>query len=230
MSHSPYKHMSARDTQRLDLILLDGLSRCKEPASTDAVIQISDPRDFAKIESNDAVYVLTLMVAAGYAEQTGKNSNALRWVITEKGRAHLIASETRSVIEEVARHTPIRTESVRAGSVTDKPRIEEATEMDLNARLRASHDELDRNGVPRLPAVATVCLNEDELDDWWTSLDTTSRAVAFTEYSLRNAGPTTSGVEIRVPVIGTAGEMVGEWAAMPARVNRQQHECVTGGD
>jgi hypothetical protein len=211
---SPYTHMSGRNVQRLDLVLLDGLSHCKAPASTDAVMQISDPRGFANLDLESVIHELTLMIAEGFVVRSESPAfhDRLAWAITDKGRAHLIASETRGVIDDVASHTPIRT-----AKVSEKPRIEEVPEMDLNARLRASHAKLDREGVaqvsvcnakvPKLPPVATVCVTGEELDDWWSSLDVSSKGIAFTEYSLINAAPLTAGESFRIPLVGTAGDL-----------------------
>jgi hypothetical protein len=233
---SPYSHMSAREVERLDLILLDGLSHCGDAASTDAVIHISDPRGFAQIDTEQAIYQLTMLVAEGYVSRLDSKTfkGGLQWQITEKGRAHLIATETRSVIAEVTRHTPIRTTNV-----PDKPQIEEVAEMDLPARLRASHAKLNRDGVPpageKLPSVVTVPLDEDELDDWWSSLAIADKAAAFIEYSLMESGPRIITSEPKIPILGTIGagaQIVSTEVRDPFQVGgeKRKHECVTGGD
>lgn len=37
----------------------------------------------------------------------------------------------------------------------------------------------------RDPEIATVCIDEEELDDWWKTLDCDQKADAFTQFSLR---------------------------------------------
>jgi hypothetical protein len=53
---------------------------------------------------------------------------------------------------------------------------------------------------PEPPAVATVCLAEDELDDWWTLLDVDRKASLFVGHALLHAIE-----DRRIPVVGTIG-------------------------
>ena len=62
----------------------------------------------------------------------------------------------------------------------------------------------------RKPAVAMLCINEDELDGWWDALDVEAKADAFSQWSLANdgsnchlyLGPSRGGI----PLVGAIGE------------------------
>ena len=49
------------------------------------------------------------------------------------------------------------------------------------------------------PSTATVCLDEDELDDWWHGLDVECKADAFVGFSLRAQGQGESHIDYGVP-------------------------------
>lgn len=199
-------------------VLLDALAACTGPANTEMVTEFADPRGERHLKPEQVGYSLAEMVADGYVYRIGNDDGSGAWAITQKGRAHLVAIEAKQIFADCERHTPVR-----------RPRIEEAPESyspgpeSLNERLRACHEELDRQGVPRvsvcnakepkLPAFARVAINEDELDDWWSSLDVTAKGVAFTEYSLQNAGPTIAADPARIPVTGTVGDLSPEMIA-----------------
>jgi hypothetical protein len=65
--------------------------------------------------------------------------------------------------------------------------------------------------VPEKPSSALLCVDEDELDDWWDALDVEAKADAFVQWSLGNDGRNSHVyIESRetkaVPVAGTVSE------------------------
>jgi hypothetical protein len=81
-----------------------------------------------------------------------------------------------------------------------------------------------RHREPKEPSTALLCLDEDELDDWWESLDVELKADAFTNFALRMHTGEDSHVYIEpehpsIPVLGTVGETAEEWNAKAARIN-----------
>lgn len=66
---------------------------------------------------------------------------------------------------------------------------------------------------PRIPSLAYICLDEDELDNWWNGLDVEAKSDAFIGYSLRAQGQDDShvycpGLELddSIPMKGTIGQ------------------------
>jgi hypothetical protein len=60
-------------------------------------------------------------------------------------------------------------------------------------------------------AIATVCLDEEDLDAWWLSLDVEQKADAFAEFSLTMyQGQSRLYIEPRIPVEGVIGEPIKE--------------------
>jgi hypothetical protein len=224
VSHSPYRYIgqnkAGSTVVRSDLILLDALSHCENPASVEALIEIADPRGAAKLVRSEVIRELSSMVGDGYVGYFKGEGLPKEWIITPKGRAHLVACEAQEIFDECARHTPIR-----------------AT---LDDQLRGSHAKLDREGVPparvscchpqepKPAAVATVCLNEDELDDWWSCLDVEAKAAAFCEYSL--AEITRSYKKEGIPLAGVVGDLHPQTVEALKHVAAAAHESVTGGD
>ncbi len=217
---SPYDYIgtdkAGNRATRTDLMLLDALSHCTSVVTTGALVEIADPRGLAQLTTRDAIRLLTFMVADGYVTREedahiGERS-LLTWLITEKGRAHLIAAEARDIFNECARHTPVCRDR-RAG---DTPRIEEVpirTEAgaDLHEQLKATHARLDELGIADAPATALLCIDEDELDDWWESLDVEMKADAFAQFALHMHDGAESHVYVErtdcVPFGGTVGEL-----------------------
>lgn len=226
---SPHKFIGIDDAGnkkvRTDLLLLDALAGCEKPVTTEMLIEIADPRDITHMKTEQVIFTLTLMLADGHVHRTESQAwpvnQRLRWQITEKGRAHLVACEAQDIFADCERY---------AGVKPTAPRIEEAPESyspgpeSFHERLRASHEDLDRRGVPPAlpkdpfqvsvcnakepprtprPAIARVCLSEAELDDWWFALDVEAKAAAFCDYSLST---TIAAAEPRIPAIGTIGE------------------------
>jgi hypothetical protein len=65
---------------------------------------------------------------------------------------------------------------------------------------------------PTIASVAYICLDEDELDNWWDGLDVEAKSDAFIGYSLRAQGQDDSHVycpgldlDDSIPVRGTIG-------------------------
>lgn len=243
---SPYKYIGVNNDGhrviRTDLILLEGLSHCENPVTTEAILEIADPRNQARLDEKNSIAIMVGMMADGYVERSESSaypaSERLRWQITQKGRAHLIAIGAEQIFEDLARCTHIRPDRrPRVDPLTISEAAEPAgvKEMDLNARLRASHARLDSDGVapanslePKLPAVATICLDEEELDEWWAAMDISAKGIAFAEYSLRNAGRLVGGEEMRIPIVGTAGETAEEWNNIAVRLSPKP-QTATGG-
>lgn len=230
---SPYDYIgtnaAGHKVARTDLMLLDALAHCSSAITTAAIVEIADPRGLAQLTSRDAIRLLTFMLADGYVERHGGFTSdsqriSLAWQITEKGRAHLIAEEARDIFNECARHTPVG----RDRRCSDKPRIEEAPEpirteagAALHEQLKAAHTRLDELGVvsvsachpgePEAPATALLCVDEDELDEWWESLDVEMKADAFAQFALNMHHGFDSHVHVeptdRVPLAGTVGDL-----------------------
>lgn len=260
---SPYKYIGTNHAGqrmiRADLILLEGLSHCENPVTTEAILEIADPRNQARLDEKYSIGLLVEMMAEGYVERLDAGAwpgERLRWKITEKGRAHLIATEAQQIFEDLARCTHIRADrrpKVDPLTITEAPEPGNVQDMDLNARLRASHAKLDKDGIPaaapastlgeprmqvticdtqepKLPAVATVCIGEDELDAWWDSLDVDQKADAFAGFALRMyQGESRIAVEpASIPILGTVGETAEEWSAIVDRVNGKQPAAAGG--
>jgi hypothetical protein len=60
---------------------------------------------------------------------------------------------------------------------------------------------------PRFPATALLCVNDEDLDAWWDSLDVEGKAEAFAAYALDVAitGGRVHVDDLRIPVVGTIG-------------------------
>jgi hypothetical protein len=71
-------------------------------------------------------------------------------------------------------------------------------EAEAPGELRAS---VCAHGEP--PAVATMCLNEDELDEWWEDLDVECKAEAFLGFYLGSSSHVSFERETRIPLAGT---------------------------
>lgn len=234
---SPHKYIGTDEAGnrkgRTDLLLLDALSHCKEPVSTNALIEIADPRDFLRMKNEQVIFILTSMIADGFVDRSESAAffgDRLRWQITEKGRAHLVACEAQDVFADCEHYAAVKPANLR---------IEEAPESyspgpdPLNARLRAAHADLDSRGVapakprdpfqvsvcnaqePKAPAFARITVHEDELDDWWEALDVDAKAAAFCEYSL---------------TARIVGDLKPETVAALRNTAAAAYECVTGGD
>jgi hypothetical protein len=107
---------------------------------------------------------------------------------------------------------PMTISSVDKWSITVRGR---AKILAAAARNAFAADEVDveirrcRHREPQLPAAATVCLTEDELDDWWQEQDVEMKAHAFLVVSLggQNAGDSHVDLsDLRIPVVGTIGD------------------------
>lgn len=241
---SPYDYIgtskAGNRVARTDLMLLDALSNCYIPVTTGALVEFADPRGLAQLTSGDAIRLLSFMLADGYVERAERrDGTGLLWSITEKGRAHLIACEAKDIFDECARHTPV----ARDRRSTDKPHVEEAphthdvpirTEAgaNLHKQLLASHTRLDELGiVEEEPATALLCVDEDELDDWWQNLDVEAKADAFVQWSLGNDGRNSHVYieEPRIPLAGTVGESPEEWAKIADRFTSVSDKLRAGG-
>lgn len=196
MMHSPYKYIGTnRAGERVvrgDLILLDGLSHCENAVTLDYLLEISDPRNQARLDKGEAIRLLIGMMADGYvtrdeSQACPKPPARLRWKITEKGRSYLItkeasliAKEANEIFEELARYTHIKVEPLQ---------IEEAPDPDHGS----------------LPSVAVVHLSEEELDDWWVEQDVEVKAAAFLRFHLGERRENIPALPL-IPVVGTVSD------------------------
>lgn len=135
--------------------------------------------------------VLATLVERGWIRlHAGADSSVPRYSITQRGKARWAADEAREVFS-----TPV------------KPRIEEAP---VEAAVCNRKDP---------PPTAVICLDEDELDDWWANLDVENKADAFARYALHQE---TSYVAVdaqvsTIPVMGTIG---GDNAKLQERIRQ----------
>jgi hypothetical protein len=221
---SPYDYIGVNKggnkVVRTDLMLLDALSNCDAPVTTAALTERADPRGLAKLTSGDTIRLLSFMLADGFVTREGFScDNRLTWKITEKGRAYLIAEEARDIF-----NTPLG----RDRRCADKPRIEEAPEpirrteagAALHEQLVDSHAHLDNQRAsasvcnakePEVPPTALLCVDENELDDWWESLDVEGKADAFAQFALNMHHGFDSHIHVertdRAPLAGTVGNL-----------------------
>jgi len=191
-------------TPEVDLALLDALQQCIAPVGLEALTEIAWPRDNAHSVPLVRQW-LTALESAGYVTRyIGVEGAPFTWAITDKGRAHWAACEARQVFRECAEHTP-----VRPAPKPDSFRITACDAAD-----------------PHIPSTALLCVDEDELDEWWDNLDVGCKADAFAGFALRmHSGESHVYVEAGVPIIGTAGETAEEWAAKAKRVPQQEAQA-----
>jgi Fe2+ or Zn2+ uptake regulation protein len=82
-----------------------------------------------------------------------------------------------------------------------------------------------RHHEPEEPATTVICLDEDELDEWWESLDVDMKGDCFAGFALKMYRGENNHTYIEpehqsIPVRGTAGETAEEWKAKAERLNR----------
>jgi hypothetical protein len=139
--------------------------------------------------------------------------------ISPLGKARVCASDARRAWNGRVPTEPVK-EAVHAAATP--PRTEAGSI--LHEQLKGSHAHIDRQAAapvsvslcnaqePRVPDFATVCMNEDELDDWWSSLDVQQKASAFVEFSLETAPARKSAeshthIHTHIHVAGTVGDL-----------------------
>lgn len=89
---------------------------------------------------------------------------------------------------------------------------------------------------PTVPATALLCVTEDELDDWWDTLDVEQKADAFAGFALTMYDPEHSHTYIEspnlsIPLVGDVGETPERWAAIAEKyspANPAHNEAAQG--
>jgi hypothetical protein len=182
-----------RQAKRPDLAILDVLWKSAMPITLHAIqTHVCSHQDWVSADalaSHTKKLALDGMVDVSSYETVG----VPHYSITVKGRTHLVAAETHFIM----------------GGHPPAPAVEEPAQVSVC--------DLREPEVPD-PAIATICIDEDELNNWWDGLGVEAKADAFTRYALDTEGrdshvyiePTST---VSVPIIGTAGESAEEWAA-----------------
>jgi hypothetical protein len=176
---------------RPDLAILDALWRCKEPITLGVLYKHVCPHD--KWISLEAVGDRLKELISGdlvTVSQHPRGGGAPVYAITCKGRVLLVSHKTDAVLNENVAPAPARATCCNAAEPPEE------------------HE----------PAVALLCVDEDELNDWWDALDVEAKADAFAQWSLGNDGRNSHiyiepCAAISIPVLGSAGETVEEWKA-----------------
>jgi hypothetical protein len=150
---------------RVDLAILDALGRCAEPITFRALC--SHVCAHSHWASDDAISrTLMQLVAEKHVVQSrhpaAKGGAPLFYNITQAGQVRLTAAEASPSHESF-----------------HKEHREEPLQVSM-----CDHSE------PEVPdaAQALICIDEDELNDWWDALDVEAKADAFAQYSLANDG------------------------------------------
>jgi DNA-binding MarR family transcriptional regulator len=86
---------------------------------------------------------------------------------------------------------------------------------------------------PEVPdaAIATICIDEDELNNWWDGLEVEAKADAFTRYALDTEGRDSRVyiepcAAVSVPVVGTVGDTAAENKAEAERMQKRVQERI----
>lgn len=184
---------------RPDLAILDVLSKCIDPITlTDIQKRVGADTDWVSLGALGTA--TEQLVSDGLATRSCERAGIMSvYGITCKGRARLIVADTNSIFHNHLKDEPISVSMCNAPEVPEDPE----------------------------PAVALLCVHEDELDDWWNALDVEAKGDAFAQWSLGNDGRNSHVyIEPRppqasVPVVGTAGETAEEWNDKAARLNEK---------
>ncbi len=97
-----------------------------------------------------------------------------------------------------------------AVQIMEQDEAEAAAALDAEAKAEPMSVTVCNSVEPddREPAHALLCVDEDELYDWWDALDVEAKAEAFVQWSLGNDGCNSHiNIEPRtvsVPIVGTA--------------------------
>lgn len=164
---------------RLDLLVLDLLSKASEPMSYATIHQNLK----ASAQLTDGTLGLlgrTLQqhLADGHILRLGNPSCIPDYEITPKGRAHLIAEETAAVLREhvTAEPAPLHVD------ISPEDAAEALGDSVSTGRVEPMQVTACHRTEP--PSVALCHLDEAHLDDWWNGLDVELKADAFLGFSL----------------------------------------------
>lgn len=191
---------------RPDLAILDALWICKNSISLTHIYRWVCPRDsWISLEAlGDQVKRLVHDGLAIVGSSPAGGSVPV-YTITPKGHARLIAGQT-----EILGREPV---------MRERPQPETADPVVVTLCNAGEPGDKD-------PAIATLCVDENELDQWWSFLDVEAKADAFVQWSLSNDGSNSHiyiepAAAVRVPIVGTAGETAEEWKAKAERLHPQ---------
>lgn len=174
-------------TGRPDLAILDALWRCKNPITLAALNKHVCPQEqWVSVEAQTAQ--IRTLEDAGYVHRSSDPTGGPVYSITQRGRAHLIAADSALLMRPFVETTgdTLRDVMQPYATMADKAQpsatSESAEEYPRVVSVCAGQDE-DTD-----PPVALLCVDEDELDNWWAALDVEAKADAFAQYSLSNDG------------------------------------------
>lgn len=165
---------------RVDLAILDALARCADPITFVALAKHVCAHEHWV--SEDAISQKLVQLIGVKHVVTSKHPAAggpPLYSITQSGQVYLTAAEA-------------------------MPSTQPPTHEPLQVAICNRHE-------PEVPDAdqALLCVDEDELDDWWDALDVEAKADAFAQYSLSNDGRN-SHIHIepshRIPVAGTISQ------------------------
>ena len=177
---------------RPDLAILDALTHCALSTNITVLHELVCPREqWVNLEALGN-WLLGLENVGYVGRDPGADSAMPLYHITCKGRAWLCASDARAIFGE-------RVDNKHAAAAA-APRPEPIQVSACDAEER------------KLPSTALICLDEDELNDWWTSLDVECKADAFAQFALHMHEGHDSHVYVEpshlsVPVTGTIGAL-----------------------
>lgn len=173
---------------RVDLAILDVLARRDYPLALNAIHKkLCAEQSWVSIESL-ASHAKKLVLDGCVAMNSSELGNVPLYFITAKGRAHSIAEDSRLIMGERLGEAAAATEPLQVSvcNHTEPPDLDE-------------------------PAQALLCVDEDELNDWWNALDVEAKADAFVQWSLGNDGRNSHiyierNETVSVPVTGKVGD------------------------
>ena len=146
---------------RPDLAILDALSRSVQALSITKIYGLACPNEKWIIGT---IPLIDGLIRDGFVTASQPNDPGVRvYAITCKGRAHLVAEDTRLILGQTLLGNTPRVTVCNAPEVPTAP-------------------------VETDPASALLCVGEDELDLWWNALDVEAKADAFVQWSLGNDG------------------------------------------
>jgi hypothetical protein len=178
-----------------EAMILDALATCEAPVQITALIEIADPRNAQNLDGEKFYETLLALSKHGYVDQIHPTME------------HLYS---RFFITTKGRACLIGRE---AQQVFDECAAHAPFVPTCRRRLE-----------PEEPATAILCLDEDELDDWWESLDVEMKADAFTNFALRMHTGEDNHIYIEpkhpsIPVTGAIGPAFTK--SMEARCDRE---------
>lgn len=176
--------IETRHLDRVEVAILRALFECDAPVDLRMLHEIADPREKLGLSLSALKAALDLLQRDCLVKRTGGILADSRWQISNRGSAKLIAREAAGVFKKSPADEPIQVTVCNA----QEPQPEQARPM----------------------SSALICLDEDELDEWWQGLDVECKADAFAGFALRvHTGDSYVAIDRpadRVPVLGTVGE------------------------